>query len=111
MSDLHIDTQNNIYVTDTTNAQIVKFSSNHQKEIIIPPRNITGLSTDYFSGPLGNFIDINQTWYIADTENHRVQKWSSGATNGTTVAGISNSAGSNTTQLNRPRAVVVDNNG
>lgn len=33
-------------------------------------------------------MDTDGTLYIADSGNHRVQKWLNGASNGTTVAGI-----------------------
>ena len=111
MLDLHIDNYGNVYVTDGSSAQITKSNLNNQTDIVLETHNGSGSKADQFSYPYGNFIDINQQWYIADTGNHRVQKWLPGATNGTTVAGITNLSGSNMTQLNNPIAVVVDNNG
>ena len=48
--------------------------------------------------------------YIADLNNHRIQKWIPGASEGTTVAG-GNGSGSNANQLNKPKGVVIDASG
>ena len=109
--DLHVDYQGNVYVTDGTNAQIIMSSANSPPHVVLNSSGGPGSKADQFNHPYGNFIDKNGHWYIADSNNHRVQKWLRGATNGTTVAGITNSPGSNTTQLNTPIAITVDNNG
>jgi sugar lactone lactonase YvrE len=111
MLDLHIDNYNNVYVTDGSSAQITKSNLYNQTDILFSSFNGNGSAANQFNSPSGNFIDINQAWYIADTHNHRVQKWFFRETTGTTVAGITGSAGSNMSQLNNPVAVVVDNNG
>ena len=51
---------------------------------------------------------INNILYIADSVNHRIQRWFLNGSNGATVAGVTNSAGSSSTQLNKPRDVYVD---
>lgn len=109
--DLHANYQNDVYVTIGTNARIIMSNTNSQPQIIVESNNGLGSKTDQFNNPYGNCIDRNGSWYIADTDNHRVQKWLREATNGTTVAGITKVPGSNMTQLNRPIAVIVDNNG
>ena len=48
--------------------------------------------------------------FVADTYNHRVQKWAPGAIKGYTVAG-GHGQGSNANQLNAPCAVFVDHIG
>ncbi|CAF5043200.1 unnamed protein product, partial [Rotaria magnacalcarata] len=67
---------------------------------------------DKLNGPRGLSIDSNGTLYIADRNNCRVQKWLSGAPNGTTVAGQSNgTCGSGPSLLQTPQGVIVDSNG
>jgi hypothetical protein len=55
-------------------------------------------------------LDNSGNIYIADANNHRVQKWAPGATSGITVAGTG-VAGSGSNQLNFPWSVALDNLG
>ena len=67
-----------------------------------------GSAANQLNQPYGVTADANGNVYVADYGNARVQKWAPGATTGTTVAGVTGSAGSGTTQLYRPTDVVVD---
>ncbi len=55
----------------------------------------------------GVFIDDDQTIYVADTDNERIVKWTSGATKGQVVAG-GNGKGNLNNQLDIPRNVIID---
>ncbi|CAF3424903.1 unnamed protein product [Rotaria socialis] len=55
------------------------------------------------------YVDANDTVYVCDTVNGRIQKWPKGATTGTTVAGGSEGASSN--QLKMPLGLTFDKNG
>lgn len=48
--------------------------------------------------------------YIADRFNHRIQRWSPGATSGVTITGMTVISGTNTTMLNGPANVLLDKN-
>ena len=109
--DLHVDLNNNVYITDSDYNQIVKYSPFNPIGVVLAPTNGTGSGANQLRGPFGNFIDGNQTVYIADRGNHRIQMWPAGATSGITVAGVTGTSGSTLTRLNSPNAVVVDNNG
>jgi sugar lactone lactonase YvrE len=109
--DLHIDVNNGVYVTDSDYSRVVKYYPNNPIGVILAGNSAPGSGADQLSVPYGNFIDANQSLFIADSGNQRVQKWLYGATNGTTVAGITGSSGSSLAQLNNPRGVIVDNNG
>lgn len=39
-------------------------------------------------GPTYLYIDSNDYLYIADSDNHRIQRWRIGATSGETIAGV-----------------------
>ncbi|CAF4087120.1 unnamed protein product [Rotaria sp. Silwood2] len=58
----------------------------------------------------GNSTNGTKTLYVADTRNHRIQRWDNGASSGVTVAGTGVS-GSTLFQLSFPRGIVVDSNG
>ncbi|CAF4626919.1 unnamed protein product, partial [Didymodactylos carnosus] len=58
--------------------------------------------------PAGIFVDDDESVFIADRNNHRIQKWLPNATNGTTVAGITNSSGNDSRHLNSPYCVWLD---
>jgi sugar lactone lactonase YvrE len=111
MRDLHIDVNNNIYVTDSDNNQVVKYVPNDGVGVVLQPTNGPGSGANQLSGPFGNFMDGHQTLYVADAGNQRVQMWPAGAISGITVAGITGMVGSNLTMLSIPYAVIVDNNG
>jgi sugar lactone lactonase YvrE len=111
LRDLHIDVNNNIYVTDSDNNQVVKYYPYNGIGVVLAPTNGSGSGANQLLNPYGNFMDGNGTLYITDLGNHRVQKWVASAISGTTVAGITSSPGSNLTQLSNPYSIVVDNNG
>jgi hypothetical protein len=47
--------------------------------------------------------------YVADRDNHRIQFFLVGQSNGTTIAGITGISGTNSTLLNVPRSLALDN--
>jgi sugar lactone lactonase YvrE len=59
------------------------------------------------NSPIGIYINVDQSIYIADVHNHRIIEWKSGTTTGKVVA-AGNGQGNKTNQLNYPRDVVVD---
>lgn len=60
--------------------------------------------------PAGIFVTPDSTVYVADRYNHRVMKWTRGATVGVVVAGV-NKQGDGPEQLNYPTDVWVDHDG
>lgn len=109
--DLHVDLNNNIYVTDSDYNQIIRYAPFSSIGVVLAPTNGTGSGANQLRGPFGKFIDVNQTVYIADRGNHRIQMWPAGATSGTIVAGVTGTSGASLMRLTNPNAVVVDNNG
>ncbi len=71
---------------------------------------VEGTHENEFRFPTGIAVDGNGNIYIADQFNHRVQKWTPGATKGITVAGVAGQ-GDAADQLNYPMGVVVDAKG
>mgnify|MGYP003840735175 CR=1 FL=1 len=69
--------------------------------------NGRGGNSSQLSWPSGVARDKDGNIFVADFENHRVQKWAPGATSGTTVAG-GNAKGSAANQLDTPTGVCLD---
>ena len=55
-------------------------------------------------------VDDQNTLYIADTLNHRIQRFLVGASNGTTIAGTGVN-GSSSNQLSSPSGILYEMNG
>src|SRR2546421_603138 len=64
-------------------------------------------AANQLSNPYGVFVDASGNVFVADRQNHRIQKWAPGATRGITVAG-GNGQGSAANQLSNPLGVFVD---
>ena len=78
-----------------------------QNGITIAGGNGQGNGINQLSNPLGLYVDDDQNVYVADTSNHRIVKWKSGATSGQVVAG-GNQQGSGAHQLSDPFDVIID---
>jgi sugar lactone lactonase YvrE len=78
--------------------------------ITIAGGNGGGGKANQLNQPISITVDKSGNLYVADQENHRVQRWAPGAAFGVTVAG-GNGAGNNPNQFNQPFGVAVDDNG
>jgi sugar lactone lactonase YvrE len=99
-----------IWIADTGNSRIVRWESSSTGIIVC---GSYGTKANQFYYPYGLFVDTNasNTLYVADTNNHRIQMWLPGATNGTTVAGQTGVCGTGLNQLCHPTSVTKDTNG
>tara|TARA_Y100001980_G_C14463418_1_gene244892 strand:- start:81 stop:944 length:864 start_codon:yes stop_codon:yes gene_type:complete len=96
-----------MYIVDTFNHRIQKWSPGATEGITVAGGNGNGSASNQFDSPYAITLDIFENLYIADNSNHRIQKWSPGATEGITVAG-GNGEGSNANQLFRPYGITLD---
>jgi len=71
-SDIAIDKNNFVYITDAGNHMIYKFDSNGN---LINSWGGKGLEYKKFNFPMAIAIDKNSNIYIADSGNHRIQKF------------------------------------
>ena len=99
-----------IWISDSYNDRIVKWLSATTAEYVC---GSYGIESDQFYYPQGLFVDVDNsnTFYVADTGNHRIQQWFRGDTQGRTVAGITGYYGSGLNQLWFPQTLIVDTNG
>ena len=71
--------------------------------------SIIGTDNMHLNTPFDLALDYQGTMFIADRNNHRIQKYVRGSINGTTVAGFGNGTSSTSLYgLNQPIHVIVD---
>jgi DNA-binding beta-propeller fold protein YncE len=96
-----VDSAGNVYVADTNNHRIQKFSPSGT---LLATWGSAGSGDGQFQGPQGIAIDSAGNVYVADTQNHRIQKFDS---SGEFVAKWG-SIGAGLDQFNWPRGLAVD---
>ncbi|MGD0535475.1 MAG: PKD domain-containing protein, partial [Methanoregula sp.] len=99
-----VDTSGNIYVADTYNNRIQKFSSDGT---YLTQWGTVGSDDGQFESPDGVAVDTAGNVYVADNGNNRIQKFSS---DGTYVAQWG-TVGSDDGQFEYPNGVAVDSYG
>ena len=110
---LAVDSLGYLYVSDGDNHRILRFppnSTNGTNGVVVAGTGTGGSGPNQLYYPRRFFVDNTRTLYIADTSNHRIQKWPYGACYGITVAGTG-SAGTGLGHLYNPIAVKIDQNG
>ena len=69
----------------------------------------SGNSPSSLHNPFGLTVDPMGNLYVADRANIRVQFFLTGETEGRTIAGITGVTGSNSSLLDRPYGIILDN--
>ena len=106
-----IDGHSDIYITDPSTHTIKCYRADSiNSPIIVAGNGVHGSEQDQLASPRGIFVDAERSVYIADSDNHRIQKWSYGALSGVTVAGNGECGSDRLTQLCHPVFVTVDSN-
>ncbi|CAF0848777.1 unnamed protein product [Rotaria sordida] len=82
---IFIDTNQTIYIADTNNARIVKWTKGATFGRIVAGGFGAGGGTAQLYGPMDVVVDKSETIYITDTMNNRVQKWNRNAQIGETI--------------------------
>ena len=109
---IYVDNVGSVYVSDQSNHRVLRYppaSVSGTSGIVVAGTGISGSAPSQLNAPSRIFVDDARTIYIADSANHRIQRWTYGACSGVTVAGTGTS-GSTTSQLNFPVSVIVDTN-
>ena len=105
-----VDSKGNLYIADALNSRIVCWPPNSTNGSVIAGTGTFGSDSFSLMLPFGVFLDENNSYiYVADTSNHRIQRFSlSGGSpnNGTTVAG-GNGPGFTNKQLNAPASIYI----
>ncbi|CAF0738062.1 unnamed protein product [Rotaria sordida] len=107
-SDVTVDSNDNVYVTDTFNYRLQLWTSGSSTGTSVAGTGISGSTNNMLSIVYGVTRDPNSgTLYISDTGNHRVMRYLSGVSSGTVIAG-GNGAGLSITQLSNPIGLCFD---
>ncbi len=99
-----IDSSGNVYVADTGNHRIQKFTSSGQ---FITKWGSLGNSDGQFYSPHGVAVDSSGNVYVVDTSNHRIQKFTSSGQFITKWGSFGDADG----QFNNPYDLAVDSSG
>ena len=108
-----LDKQGNIYVLDRNNCRVQLWKKNSSTGITIAGSKSgkgPGSTNRLLDQPTGVYKDSLNNIYIADSENHRIQKVKIGDSVAITIAG-GNGNGSSNNQLSYPESVKLDNGG
>lgn len=100
-NDVAVDTAGNIYVADTGNHRVQKFTCNGES---LTRWGSQGSGNGQFQSPYGIAADAAGNVYVADRDNHRIQKFDS---NGQFIASWG-TRGPEKGQLNYPHDVATD---
>ena len=107
---LFVDTHDNIYCSLSDHHQVIqhKFNDGANSTFVVAGDGTVGLSSTQLNSPHGIFVDVNFILFVADYDNHRIQRFYVGNPNGITVVGYS---APGTIVLSYPTAIVLDGNG
>lgn len=99
-----------IIVCDTWSHRVLCFSQGASAPVVLAGKpNSSGASPEQLSFPSGIAFDGQGRLYVADTNNHRVQRFEAGETRGTTVAGSAKGVpGKALGELNMPTCLCID---
>mmetsp|Transcript_22148 Transcript_22148/g.40734 ORF Transcript_22148/g.40734 Transcript_22148/m.40734 type:complete len:463 (-) Transcript_22148:59-1447(-) len=105
---LHED--GSLYVCDTWSHRILRFEAGEQQPTVVAGTpNSIGTSANHLCFPSGVCFDKDGNLLVADTNNHRIQRFEPGSLSGTTVAGSTEGkSGSGLAELNMPTSICVD---
>lgn len=100
----------NLIIPNFDSHNIVRWvlGANSRTVIAGDPRGNSGSNSTLLRNPVGIKMDPMGNIYVADANNHRIQLFMTGQSNGITIAG-NGTAGSSTHQLNIPYGLILDN--
>ena len=107
---LAIDHQRYLYVSDTRNLEVRRYTIGDKNGIVVAGGNGQGNQLNQLNFPTYHFVDEEQAVYVSDNDNHRVMKWNKDAKEGIVVAG-GRTEGSVFTQLSHPNDLFMDTSG
>ena len=88
-----LDWSNTLYIADSFNHRVQKYlrDASFGETVAGQKTGLSGTNSSFLSAPRYLAMETNGDIYVSDTNNHRVQLWTSGSTTGVTVAGTGKS--------------------
>jgi len=106
-TEIDMDLENNLYIVDSTNHRVVKWTLFGSTGVLVAGGNLSGNASNQLYEPQGMYLEKDSlTIWIADTGNHRIVKWIS-PTDSSIVCG---SEGSANDQFDTPTGIFIDEN-
>lgn len=90
---LYVDTNGSIYIADSTNHRVVRWTSSNSTGVIVAGNGISGASLSQLNVPYGVWVDSNSNVFVTEHNNHRVTRWAPSASTGVVVAGVTGLSG------------------
>ncbi|CAF3611303.1 unnamed protein product [Rotaria sordida] len=109
-SQIFVDQDHSVFVADSQNDRIIKWSIGAKEGIVVAGGNGIGDDANQFSRPAAVIVDDMGTVYVADNWNNRIVRWPKGATSGTVIVGGKN-ASDEMTKLSTPEHLTFDRHG
>lgn len=110
---IFLDKDNNLYMNNIYSSIVVRISSNSSNSdniVTVAGNGTYGSESEQLKYPYGIFVDDALAVYVADSRNHRIQKWAVGASSGVTVAGNGQCNSNSLSEICDPNLVFVDSN-
>ncbi|CAF1614150.1 unnamed protein product [Rotaria magnacalcarata] len=104
--DLYVDNNNVLYILDTSNYRVLRWSNN--VVTVVAGGFGAGSTYDKMSTSYSMFIDASYNIYVSDYGNHRVALWSAGYPNMSQLVAGGYGAGSTPDKLYNPMGIYVD---
>ena len=100
---------NSLYISSYYSHSIVRWILGASAwTVVVGVPGSSGNTRLQLSYPMGFAFDYMGNLYVADTSNHRIQLFVAGSLNGTTIAGVTSTAGNGAYLLNGPLSVALD---
>lgn len=98
-----VDYSNTLHIADRFNNRIQKYFMGASNGLTVAGQadGSAGVATNQLNNPTGVAVKSNGDIFVADYLNNRIQFWTNGALNGTTIAGAS--TGESLSQSNEHR--------
>lgn len=109
-AEIAVDTALNLYINDNVNYRVMLWRNNSTFGVIKAGSGVAGSTLDKINTSTGLALDSQGNIYVGDHGNHRVMKWTVNATSGTIIAGVTSLPGNNSTLLNQPYGLYLDEN-
>lgn len=105
---IFINANDTLFVSDGYNCRVLSYPPNSTNVTIVAGVGKCGVTLNRLAAHMRYlYVDANENIYVADTGNHRILRWPSGASAGVIVAG-NGTTGASLEQLDSPHGVWVD---